>query len=66
MADKPIPEESVSKADLPARARWKCPKCGAYGLNKQIECTGFGGDPGDDRLAHAPVKMVLNPDREDR
>jgi predicted RNA-binding Zn-ribbon protein involved in translation (DUF1610 family) len=65
MVEKYIPEDSVPKDELPGRARFKCPECGAYFLNKQTECTGFGGDPGDDSKAHRPTLSILNPDRTD-
>jgi predicted RNA-binding Zn-ribbon protein involved in translation (DUF1610 family) len=58
-----IPEDSVSKSELHKVAKYKCPQCGAYGLNRPITCSGFGGDPGDDSMAHAPIQMVPNPDR---
>jgi hypothetical protein len=63
--DDPIPETEVGRADLPKRARYKCNICGAYGLNKPLECSGFGGEPGDDSRAHSPLMMIPNPDRTD-
>lgn len=61
--EKYIPEHTVTPAAMPGKARYKCNICGAYALNRQIECTGFGGDPGDDSKAHPPLMMIPNPDR---
>lgn len=52
----------MDNLELAEEAAFKCPLCGTYGLT-QIECSGFGGDPGDDSKAHAPTKMQPNPDR---
>lgn len=42
--------------------KYKCPECGTE-FNTRVECTGFGGEPGDDRFAHAPTWVEENPDK---